>query len=465
MEAKEPITPARGIPSKISPRKKLKVKRKATSPPPKDPPPLEKKVKAITLLLQAQKAILAALRAERAEKEEKGEVYIEDNSIQILANDLEEILEGREIVVEPISEPADIQVKLDKLDQKIDLIASKLQEQGLKQSYTQEESREKVVEPSTPTPTGQNKVVEPSTPTPASRAQAKPISFADIVRAAKEPSQPTRAFKPLEKQVPTSYKDRRLILQEAIKETDQIDSKGLRDQINEAFKKQGKTSFPVIATVTKAQSGRSIVLTSTEQFNAEFLKQNRAIWQPFFCFKQAIKDTTWSKVVVYSIPTEILNPITRPVWLSTEKNRSEKRHASVLIAFETKEEADRALRNRLYIAGVSMRVTEFTPKSSIEQCIKCQGFNHSIKACKKAYACSFCGKDHPTRLHTCLECKTRGNSCVHTVIRCSNCLGPHKATDKTCPKREKEPLKKNTNIASEMAIDTPRAEVFSHVQL
>jgi hypothetical protein len=36
-------------------------------------------------------------------------------------------------------------------------------------------------------------------------------------------------------------------------------------------------------------------------------------------------------------------------------------HASAIISFETKAEADKAIRNRLYIAGTSMRVVKYIP--------------------------------------------------------------------------------------------------------
>jgi hypothetical protein len=57
-----------------------------------------------------------------------------------------------------------------------------------------------------------------------------------------------------------------------------------------------------------------------------------------------------------------LKPIIKPNWLSSVENRKTKKHASVIISFETKAEADKALRNRLYIAGISMRTVEYIPK-------------------------------------------------------------------------------------------------------
>ena len=66
-----------------------------------------------------------------------------------------------------------------------------------------------------------------------------------------------------------------------------------------------------------------------------------------------------------------LNPITKPRWLSTPENRASKRHGSVTVYFETKAEAERALRNRLQIAGVSVRVTEYNSTRPWDQCHRC----------------------------------------------------------------------------------------------
>ena len=42
-----------------------------------------------------------------------------------------------------------------------------------------------------------------------------------------------------------------------------------------------------------------------------------------------------------------LNPISQPRWLSSKENRDKKMHGSVVVYFESKAEAEKALRNRL----------------------------------------------------------------------------------------------------------------------
>jgi hypothetical protein len=104
---------------------------------------------------------------------------------------------------------------------------------------------------------------------------------------------------------PFSYKDRRLILNEVTGIEEKIDPLKLRNQINKAFQEKRNITTPVVAIVLKSFAGTSIVLIIIEYFSAEFLTQNKAIWEPYFRFKKSIRDTTWSKVVIHKIPMDI----------------------------------------------------------------------------------------------------------------------------------------------------------------
>jgi hypothetical protein len=74
-----------------------------------------------------------------------------------------------------------------------------------------------------------------------------------------------------QKMNPFSYKDRRLILNEAIKIKEQIDSLKLRNLINKAFKEKKEIATFIITIILKSFIGTSIILITTEQFFAEFL--------------------------------------------------------------------------------------------------------------------------------------------------------------------------------------------------
>jgi hypothetical protein len=65
-----------------------------------------------------------------------------------------------------------------------------------------------------------------------------------------------------------------------------------------------------------------------------------------------------------------LNPIGTPYWLSSPENRATYRGRSVVITFTIAEEANRAIRYRLYIAGISIRIEKLYSIASIIQCSK-----------------------------------------------------------------------------------------------
>jgi hypothetical protein len=108
-------------------------------------------------------------------------------------------------------------------------------------------------------------------------------------------------------------------------------------------------------------------------------------------------------------------------------------HASAIISFETKAEADKAIRNRLYIAGTSIRIVKYIPTKSI-QYKRCQEFDYSEYSCYKDYKCFICAKNHSTRLHLCATYNIKGEVCVHTKIECTNYQKNHQTTDKICEK-------------------------------
>ena len=201
-----------------------------------------------------------------------------------------------------------------------------------------------------------------------------------------------------------SYKEKRLIL---LNSRDNIlDSMKARDSINQELKKQLKLTakIPVLAAITRSQLQQNIVLTTTDNYNADFIIQHEKIWQKFFKYTNTRKDFAWFKVVAHGIPTEIFNfskgldllkqeikifnnihPIAVN-WLSNSQNRQEKMHASAVIAFDSEEAAEKALQ-RLLIAGISVKTAIFEERKASEQCMKCQKFGHATKSCKNFAIC------------------------------------------------------------------------------
>jgi hypothetical protein len=126
------------------------------------------------------------------------------------------------------------------------------------------------------------------------------------------------------------------------------------------------------------------------------------------------------------------NPIGTPYWLTSPERRTSQRAGSVVVAFATKEEAKRAMKNRLYIAGISTRVEKYYSTAPTTQCTKCQGFGHLDSYCKKTASCRLCAEKHTTIQHYCTSCKTKGTKCLHLEPKCSNCKLAHTADFRQC---------------------------------
>src|SRR5438034_7550986 len=178
-----------------------------------------------------------------------------------------------------------------------------------------------------------------------------------------------------------SYIEKRLILLES--KNQEIDSMKIRNQINQELEKQLKLAAnkPVLAAIIKSQIQQNVVLITTDNYNADFLIQHEKIWSKFFKYATTRKDFTWHKIVAHDIPTDIFNCSKeldllkqeieiyngiQPIainWLSTSQNRQEKMHASAVIAFDSEEAAQKALKKRLLIADISIKTAIFKAKS------------------------------------------------------------------------------------------------------
>ena len=223
-----------------------------------------------------------------------------------------------------------------------------------------------------------------------------------------------------------------------------------RNLLNNAFAAKG-IKGPVVNLVSKTSSG-NIAITTTEEYTADFFLEKKEIWEKIIPHEAVQKDQPWYKVVAHGIPladfnhesgmemikSEVmifnkgLKPIGLPHWISSEENRNKNRAGSVAIAFATEEEANRAIRNRLYIAGISTRVTKYFTVAPTTQCLKCQAFGHLDNYCRREAKCGLCGEKHSTQQHYCSACKTKGKECKHLAPKCANCSEQHKSSSRTC---------------------------------
>ena len=268
---------------------------------------------------------------------------------------------------------------------------------------------------------------------------------ADYSKAPKAP----KATKPKRRQV-----DNRLVLVKSelfpTSSTEAFSPIQLRNAFNKAFEDKGIVG-PVVATVSRSIL-RNIVVTTTPSYSASFLLEKKAIWEHITPFKSAQLDTPWYKVILHGIPIREFDtttgmrqvvdeiktfnkgyaPVGTPYWLTNASRRQYQQAGSVIIAFATEEEANRAIRQRLYVAGISVRVEKLHSTSPTTQCNNCQGYGHLDSYCKRPVVCRLCGDKHNTVIHYCNTCQSKGTSCQHLEPHCNNCLQAHTANSKTC---------------------------------
>ncbi|CAJ2645491.1 unnamed protein product [Trifolium pratense] len=223
---------------------------------------------------------------------------------------------------------------------------------------------------------------------------------------------------------PKSKSIRRIILMQQPGTETEANPLLARNTINSAFTAKGIKGL-VVNVVAKTKNNISV--TTTEDYSADFFLEEKEVWERIIPHTSAQKDVPWYKVVAHGIPlaafpnengmemiknevstfTKGLNPIGMPHWISTKENRQVKKAGSVAIAFATEAEANKAIRNRLYIAGISVRVTKFFSVAPTTQCDNCQAFGHLSSYCRKQPRCGLCGDRHSTQQHHCNACQAK----------------------------------------------------------
>ena len=301
-------------------------------------------------------------------------------------------------------------------------------------SNVSKELREKVRRLDKPTTTA-----APSThPVPA-----KTTSYATVAASNKEQPWTNVQHKKTTPKPKTSLSERQLVLVSEVPAA--FDALKLRNAFNHAFTTKGGVQSPVVASITPSAKGNKVV-TTTPAFTAKYLLENQNIWKDITTYKVAQPISPWYKVVIHKLPTnhslEVLKEeietfnkglkiVGSPFWLTPEARRENQNFGSACVAFATEEEAQRAIRGKLYILGQSLRAEKLRVINNSKQCLKCQGFGHLEARCTKI-ACQICSEAHHTSLHKCKSCPAKGKACVHTIFKCVNCSKPHAANSPSC---------------------------------
>lgn len=301
---------------------------------------------------------------------------------------------------------------------------------------------------------------------PPQRTRGQPLSYAQAVETDLPPPPPTaisattsapfvtvtRNKASNKRREKEEFQKRQLVLITNEEDQDQdLDPLALRNQINHLFKTQQHEAKAVVASIAKSKTKQNIVLTTTADFDAEYLIEHKEIWESLFKFTRKQKLENWAQIVVHGVPfhsafledngsaelkqeIETFNDITvvgRPRWLS-RKQRETQRAGSIVFAVENEEQRTAILSGKkITIAGVAAKVVKYLTSSPSHQCANCQKFGHATESCR-ATACRLCAGPHKTLEHQCQECNIVGRPCPHTIPKCVNCKSSHFANSKEC---------------------------------
>ena len=153
-----------------------------------------------------------------------------------------------------------------------------------------------------------------------------------------------------------------------------------------------------------------------------------------------MKDEPWNKVVLHSVPIEDfdtpegmdlvlneiktfnkgLNPIGTPYWLTSAEKRQNQTVGSLVVSFAIEQEAIRAIRKRVYIVGISIKVEKHYTIAPSTQCPKYQGFGHLENHYKKPTKYRLYSENHIIAKYTYNVCLVKGTKYIHLAPKYSN---------------------------------------------
>lgn len=171
----------------------------------------------------------------------------------------------------------------------------------------------------------------------------------------------------------------RLIL--SLGEGTTIEPRKARDRINEIFTRKGHRDFLAVSASRSAKG--NLVLYFKDRKSKEVASKNLNTIQEVLPVLTILDSTSWFKAVVHGVSTKEFNTPTGiqevrkeiehfnqgfklqtdPIWLTSRERRDTANGAAILVAFETEEMAIRAIRNRIYIGGESLRVEKVKDKT------------------------------------------------------------------------------------------------------
>ena len=130
-----------------------------------------------------------------------------------------------------------------------------------------------------------------------------------------------------------------------------------------------------------------------------------------------------------------LEPISQPYQATSKEKRDLglQQAGLVVVASPTEIQANRAIKNRLFIAGIFTKVIKYYTISSTIQCTRYAGYGHLDSIYKKEPKYLLYSEGHVTKNYFCFIYKKKGKKCPHVITKYSNYLSTiYLASSKLC---------------------------------
>lgn len=303
----------------------------------------------------------------------------------------------------------------------------------------------------------------PAVQIPANAVLPATLTLAQVAQAANpggesQPIQTASKPKKLAKTRQEKVKDRQLILIRSQEDKDlqpSIENVLIREHINKAFKENGLNK-EIVSTANITYTSQHIMITTMPGYSATFLQEHLNIWATGFpySFQRTQVNTPWYKAAIHGVLLHLthhpdpleniayelktfnnMDIIGKPYWLTSQEKREngERRAGSIVVAFKTKSDLNKAIKTRLNVYGVSCKAELVNSAPPTYQCRNCQGYGHPEARCRSSTVCRICSEDHLTKDHSCKHCPVKGKVCNHSILKCANCQDSHIAGSQGCP--------------------------------
>ena len=97
----------------------------------------------------------------------------------------------------------------------------------------------------------------------------------------------------------------------------------------------------------------------------------------------------------------------------------------MVVSFTIEQEAIRAIRKRVYIVSISIKVEKHYTIALSTQCPKCQGFRYLENHYKKLTKCRLYSENHITAKYTYNIYLVKRTKCIYLALKCSNYKEAH----------------------------------------